>query len=80
MVGPFEEAAFALTPSQTSEIIETQFGFHIIRLEEKQEAGAIPLSEVRPQIEQFLQGRNREEQTQAFIDTLRAKGKVEIFI
>jgi peptidyl-prolyl cis-trans isomerase C len=80
MVGPFEEAAFGLMPGQTSEVIETQFGLHIIRLEEKQAAGAVPLSEVRPQIEEFLQGRNREEQAKMFIDALRAKGKIEIFI
>ena len=80
MVGPFDEAAFLLMPGQTSEIVETQFGFHIIRLEEKQAAGAVPLSEVRPQIEQFLQGRNREEQAQAFINALRAKGTIEIHI
>ncbi|MSO31081.1 MAG: hypothetical protein EXQ48_09125 [Acidobacteria bacterium] len=80
MVGPFEEAAFALMPGQTSEIVETQSGFHIIHLEDKQAAGAVPLSEVRPRIEQFLQGRNREEQAQAFIDGLRAKGAIDIFI
>ena len=80
MVGPFDEAAFLLMPGQTSEIVETQFGFHIIRLEEKQAAGAVPLNEVRPQIEQFLQGRNREEQAQAFIDALRAKGTIEVLI
>lgn len=35
MVKPFEEAAFGQQPGQTSDVIETQFGFHIIQTEEK---------------------------------------------
>ena len=80
MVAPFENAAFALQPGQTSELVETQFGYHIIRVTEKQAARTMTLDEVRPQLEQFLQARTRQEQTQAFVETLRAKGKVEIFI
>jgi parvulin-like peptidyl-prolyl isomerase/RNA polymerase subunit RPABC4/transcription elongation factor Spt4 len=38
MVKPFEEAAFGMQPGQTSDIIETQFGFHIIQTEEKRTA------------------------------------------
>jgi peptidyl-prolyl cis-trans isomerase C len=80
MVGPFEEAAFTLPPSQLSEIVESQFGFHIIKVADKQAARTIPLAEVRPQVEAFLEERNRSEQTDAFIAALRAKGKVEILI
>ena len=36
--------------------------------------------EVKPKIEQFLEGQNRDKQTGAFVNGLRAKGKVEVFI
>jgi peptidyl-prolyl cis-trans isomerase C len=80
MVGPFEQAAFSLPAGQTSDLVETSFGYHIIRVADKQVARTIPLTEVRAQVEQFLQGQNRERETQAFIGTLKAKGKVEILI
>jgi len=80
MVPAFDEAAFKLAPGEVSELVETNFGYHIIKVAEKQAARTVPLDEVRPQVQQFLEGQNRQTQTQAFVQTLRTKGKVEIFI
>lgn len=80
MVGPFEQAAFSLALGQSSELVETQFGFHIIKVLEKQTARTIPLEEVRGKVEEFLLGQNRERETQVLIDALKARGKVEILI
>jgi peptidyl-prolyl cis-trans isomerase C len=80
MVPPFDQAAFTMKPGSTSDLVETQFGYHIIRVTEKKDAGAMTIEEVRPQLEQYLENLNRQREMQTFVDGLKAKGKVEILL
>ena len=80
MVPPFEAAAFALPVGQTSDLVLSDFGFHIIRVTDRQPGRTQPLDEVKADIEEYLLGQNREAQTRLFVDSLKAKGKVEILI
>jgi peptidyl-prolyl cis-trans isomerase C len=80
MVGPFNDVAFKLAPGSVSDLVETQFGFHIIKIVDKQTPRTVPLDDVRAQLTQFLETQNRQRETQAFVAGLRAKGKVEILI
>jgi peptidyl-prolyl cis-trans isomerase C len=80
MVGPFNDAAFSLASGAVSDLVETEFGFHIIKVTEKQAARTVPLDEIKPRLEQFLLQQNRQEQTDAFIKGLRSKGKIELLL
>lgn len=54
MIKPFEETAFALKKGEMSGIIETEFGYHVILVEDKKDPSARPLSEVSADIKKNL--------------------------
>jgi peptidyl-prolyl cis-trans isomerase D len=50
MVPNFEKAAFSLKPGETSGVVETEYGFHILQCEEKQDAHTESFEEAKPQL------------------------------
>jgi peptidyl-prolyl cis-trans isomerase D len=72
MVDPFEEALFALQePGAVSEPVRTQYGYHIIRLEEVREPQPQPFSEVRDEIRRDLATRRAERLFYDRVEVLR---------
>lgn len=66
MVPAFQNAAMALQPGQTSDLVKTQFGYHIIQAEAKDEAHDKPLSEVAGEIRPILEQGTGAKALQAF--------------
>ncbi len=78
MVPPFAEAAFSQEIGEIGDIVETQFGFHIVLVTERHEAGVQALDESRPQIASHLEREKRDDAVRDYIQNLRETADVEL--
>jgi peptidyl-prolyl cis-trans isomerase C len=80
MVPEFAEAAFTQELDTIGEPVRTQFGWHVIKVTDKKDAGLVPFEEVKDQISSFLKASAEREQVQQVLEKLKSGAKVETFL
>jgi len=79
MVKPFEEAAFSQEIGEIGEVVESPFGYHVILVTEKNEAGAMPFEDVKERIREELDGEKQVELVKAYVESVQEAAEIEMF-
>jgi peptidyl-prolyl cis-trans isomerase C len=77
MVKPFADAAFSTPAGQMSDIVESQFGYHLILVADHKETSKISYDEVKDKIKGLLKERNQVDAVNAYFESLKKKAKIE---
>jgi len=77
MVKPFADAAFKQKPNTISDVIQTPYGFHIIKVKDRMAAGQEPFEKIKPQLKLFLAAQVQVKALEQFINNLRANAVVQ---
>jgi peptidyl-prolyl cis-trans isomerase C len=80
MVKSFEEAAFALRPNEVSDIVETKFGYHLIKVIEKRPETTTAFEDAKDKLGQYLKQQKVQKEVSIYVDKLKEKAKVERFL
>jgi peptidyl-prolyl cis-trans isomerase C len=80
MVKPFEDVAFSLKPNETSDIVETRFGYHLIKVVDKKPAKKMAYADVKDRINKHLKDQKLRTERKLYFDKLKNDAKIEKFL
>ncbi|MEN9572711.1 MAG: hypothetical protein RL514_566 [Verrucomicrobiota bacterium] len=78
MAMEFEVAAFGMSPGQVSDVVTTKFGYHIIKVLERNPAGRVEFAKVKDRIREGLQQEEADKQLPAYLEKVKKAAGVEI--
>jgi len=78
MVPEFEASAFSLKTNEVSDIVTTQFGYHIIKLSEKIPTKKVELAKVSSDIKDYLKQQSAQKELPAYMERIKKEAGVEI--
>ena len=80
MVPAFDQAAFAMKPGDISDIVTTQFGYHIIKVTDRRPPSTVPFEQVSERIKEYLSEQQQQQRVGAFVESLKQKAKIEVLV
>jgi len=80
MVEPFAKTAFEMKPNTISEIVKTSYGYHIIMVTDRMEAGQDSFEKVKEEIIAYLENQKRIAVLENFIESLKKNAKIEYLV
>ena len=79
MVPPFEDAAFSQEPGQVGDIVETSFGYHLIKVTDHQEGKTPDFDEVKDRIAELLSAQRQRLVVAQYLEGLQKSAQIERF-
>ena len=80
MVDAFERAAFSQEVGKIGPVVKSEFGYHIILVDERQNADVAPFEEVAATLPDYLKTKRQQEALEDYVTALREKAKIERFL
>ena len=80
MVKPFEEAALAMKPNEVSDVVETRFGYHLIKVYDIKPEQTLAYADVKDKIIQRMKQEKVEKEAVQYVDKLKKDAKLEKFL